>query len=60
MTKYEKINKIISQLDDKLFNRLIDNDVNGLLGDKNARRRFLRALKKANITEEEWWFWCEN
>jgi hypothetical protein len=59
MRDFEELNEIICGLDDELFDRLNNNDWDAAMGDRNAKARFRRALKKAEITEDEWWLWAE-
>ena len=56
---FEEISNIIETMDDELFNRINENDWDGgITKERNARRRFLRALNKAGLTEDEWFLWA--
>ena len=59
MRTFEEIENLILKLDEKLFEKINELDWDGgIVKERNARRRFLRALKKAGLTEDEWYFWA--
>ena len=56
MRTYEEISNILAQ-DDYIFDKLNEH-FDKWFYDKTPKKQFKYWLKKAGITENEWWMWC--
>lgn len=63
MKNINEISAIIANMEDTLFERIgkAEDDTWALDSRtaRNGRRRLLYNLKKAGLTEDEWYAWCD-